>query len=143
MGARACFPPQGGRAVDWRRSLVRIHLTDEVLQPWEKRHWDSADPTSRAGGAPNFLPPAHLSPTTAAGRSRVQTMFIVKGKPRPPDGIMKVVKAARAEAFWAYSRRIAERPPSIAGCFRFLTLIQFGDLRRLAPRACPRLTNRS
>jgi hypothetical protein len=106
-----CFPPQGGRAVDWRRSLVRIHLTDEVLQPWEKRHWDSADPTSRAGGAPNFLPPAHLSPTTAAGRSRVQTMFIVKGKPRPPDGIMKVVKAARAEAFWAYSRRIAERPP--------------------------------
>jgi hypothetical protein len=45
------FPPQGGRVVDWRRSLVRIHLTDEVLQPWEQRHWDSADPTSRAGGA--------------------------------------------------------------------------------------------
>ena len=30
-----CFPPQGGRAVDCH-SLVRIHLTDEVLQPWKK-----------------------------------------------------------------------------------------------------------
>jgi hypothetical protein len=56
-------------------------------------------------------------------------MFIVLGKPRSPEGIVKVVKATRAEALDAANRMLAKGTPfvTVVADGRVYTVTEFAE----------------
>jgi hypothetical protein len=56
-------------------------------------------------------------------------MFIVQGKPRSPEGIVKVVKATRAEALEAANHFLAKGTPfvTVVADGRIYTVTEFAE----------------
>jgi hypothetical protein len=81
----------------------------------------------RAGGI--ILTSLAARASIAATKSRVQTMFIVQGKPRSPEGIIKVIKATRAEALAAADLFLTEGMPfvTVVADGRVYTVTEFAE----------------